>query len=270
MRSAESRSASPSATSMQPMAAMNWVPLRRLRPSLASSERGASPAARRAGPLGSRRPSSAEQLALAHHREHQVRGRGQVAGRSQRAPRGHPRHDVGVDAGRQMLGDLQAHAGVAARHRVEADDHGGAHDLAGERLAQAHGVAADQVLLQLADLVDRDVRGGQQAEAGGDPVGDLLAGDDGGDDVVRRLDALARGRAERDLGPATRHGDDLVDGERRIADDDLRHVARLLLMASPSSRASSDGEPATGMPAASRAACLVAAVPADPSTIAPA
>ena len=58
MRSAESSSASPSATSIQPMAAMNWVPLRRLRPSLASRERGASPAACRAGPLGSRLPSS--------------------------------------------------------------------------------------------------------------------------------------------------------------------------------------------------------------------
>ena len=57
MRSDESSSASPSATSMQPMAAMNWVPLRRLRPSLASSVTGASPAACSAGPLGSRRPS---------------------------------------------------------------------------------------------------------------------------------------------------------------------------------------------------------------------
>ena len=57
MRSAESSRASPSATARQPMAAMNWVPLRRLRPSLASSVRGASPAARRAGPAGSRPPS---------------------------------------------------------------------------------------------------------------------------------------------------------------------------------------------------------------------
>ena len=131
-------------------------------------------------------------------------------------------------------------------------------------------MAAHQVLLQLLDLVHRDVRRRQQAEAGGHAVGDLLARDDVGDDVVGRLDARARGRAEGDLGPAARDGDDLVDGERRVADHELRHVVLLLLMASPSRRASSDGEPATGMPAASRAAVLVAAVPDVPSTMAPA
>ena len=178
MRSAESSSASPSATARQPMAAMNWVPLRRLRPSLASSVRGASPAARRAGPAGSRPPSSAEQLALAHHREHEVRRRGEVAGGAQRAPRRHPRHEVGVEHRGHELGDRGAHAGVAARHRVEADGHGRAHDLARERHADADGVAAHEVLLQLLDLVDGDVRGGQLAEAGGDAVGHLLLGDD--------------------------------------------------------------------------------------------
>jgi len=54
IRSAESSSASPSATARAPMAAMNWVPLRRARPSFASRVTGASPAARNAGPLGSR------------------------------------------------------------------------------------------------------------------------------------------------------------------------------------------------------------------------
>ena len=215
-------------------------------------------------------PVLRQQLALAHHREHEVRGRGEVAGGAQRAPRRHPRHDVGVDARGQVLGHREPDARVAARHRVQADGHRRAHDLARERRAQPDGVAAHQVLLQLADLVDGDVRGGQQAEAGGDAVGDLLAGDDGGDDVVGRLDALARGSAEGHLGPAARDGDDLVDGERRVADDELRHVVLLLLMASPSRRASSDGEAATGMPAASRAACLVAAVPDVPSTMAPA
>ena len=58
IKSAESRSASPSTTAKQPMAAMNCVPLSRERPSLASRVTGASPAARRAGPAGSRPPST--------------------------------------------------------------------------------------------------------------------------------------------------------------------------------------------------------------------
>ena len=159
---------------------------------------------------------------------------------------------------------------MAARHRVQADRHRGAHHLARERRAETDGVAAHQVLLQLSDLVHGDVRGSQQAEACGHAIGDLLACDHAGDDVVGRLDALARGRAEGDLGPAARDGDDLVGGERRVADHELRHVVLLLLMASPSRRASSDGEAATGTPAASRATCLLAAVPDVPSTMAPA
>ena len=43
-------------------------------------------------------PVLGQQLALAHHRQHEVRGRGEVAGGAERAPRRHPRHDVGVDA----------------------------------------------------------------------------------------------------------------------------------------------------------------------------
>ena len=72
----------------------------------------------------------------------------------------------------------------------------GAHDLAAERYADADRVAAHEVLLQLADLVGGDVRGGELAETGRDAVGDLLLGDHARDDVVGRVDTLARGPAE--------------------------------------------------------------------------
>ena len=211
-----------------------------------------------------------EQLALAHHREHEVRGRGEVAGGAQRAARRHPRHEVGVEHRRHELSDRDAHAGVAARHRVEADRHAGAHDLARERHAHADGVASHKVLLQLVHLVGGDVRGGKLAEAGGHAVGDLLFGHDLRDHFVGAVDALARRRAEAHLGSTARHGHDIVDGERGVADHDLRHCDRLPSRRCLSSGTTSAGAHATGIPAASRAAFLSAAVPDEPSTIAPA
>ena len=57
MTSAESSSDSPSATVRQAIAAMNWVPFSKARPSLASSVTGVTPAAASTGPAGSRSPS---------------------------------------------------------------------------------------------------------------------------------------------------------------------------------------------------------------------
>ena len=272
MRSAESRSASPSATARQPMAAMNCVPLRRLRPSLASSESGARPAAGSAGAGRLARAVLRQQLALAHHSEHEVRRRREVAGGAQRAARGHPRDEVGVEhRGHETRRLPGAHARVAARHGVEADGHGGAHDLARERRAHADGVTAHQVLLQLVDLVDRDVRGGQLAEAGGDAVGDLLLGDDARDDVVGARRCASRAARPRvTSAPPRATATTSLDAERRVADDDLRHSARLLSRCRRSNGTTSGGADATGMPAASSAVFFSAAVPDEPSTMAPA
>jgi len=84
-------------------------------------------------------------------------------------------------------------------------------------------MAAHQVFLQLADLVDGDVRGGKLAEAGGHAVGHLLVGDHRGDDVVGGGDALARGPAEGDLGATACYFDHVAYGERSVADDDDCH-----------------------------------------------
>ena len=211
-----------------------------------------------------------QQLALPHHGEHEVGRRGEVAGGAQRAPRRHVRHEVRIDHGRQVLGDLEADPGVTFGHRVEADDHGGAHDVAVQRGSYADGVAAHQVLLQLLDLLDGDARRGQLPEAGRDPVGHLLVRDDARDDLVRPHDAVARGGGELRGSAAARHGDDVLDGERFAADGDDGHCARLPSSRCRSSGTTSDGAAATGMPAASRAAFFSAAVPDEPSTMAPA
>ena len=149
IRSAESRSASPSATSMQPMAAMNWVPLRRLRPSLASRVTGASPAACKAGPLGSRLPSSVSSSPSPI----MASTRCADGARSPEAP-SEPRDGTHGTMSALMhaaskLGHREPDARVAARHGVQPDGHRGAHGLARERRAEPDRVAADQVLLQL-------------------------------------------------------------------------------------------------------------------------
>ena len=52
---------------------------------------GREPGGPQGGPGRLAPPVRVEQLALAHHRQHEVRRRGEVAGGAQRAPRRHPR-----------------------------------------------------------------------------------------------------------------------------------------------------------------------------------
>src|SRR5674476_1484961 len=82
--------------------------------------------------------------------------------------------------------------------------------------------------------------------------------------------AVARGGAEGDLGPAARHREDIFDAQRGVADRDLCHGDGLLSRRACSSGTTSAGADATGMPAASRAVFFSAAVPDEPSTMAPA
>ena len=67
-------------------------------------------------------------------------------------------------------GGLRADAGAPGGQRREPQQHQRAHDLALDLGARAGRVRADQAALQLGPPLERDVRGGQRAEAGGDPV----------------------------------------------------------------------------------------------------
>jgi hypothetical protein len=60
--------------------------------------------------------------------------------------------------------------------------------VVGQQLAGADRVRQDQVLLQLRELLLRDVALGQDAEAGVDAVGRIALGDDGLDGGGRGLD----------------------------------------------------------------------------------
>ena len=70
----------------------------------------------------------------------------------------------------QQLDGLDADAGVALRERVRPEQHRGAHDVVGVRLADAAGVAAQQPQLELGRLLGRDRLGDEAPEARVDAV----------------------------------------------------------------------------------------------------
>ena len=82
--------------------------------------------------------------------------------------------------------------------RVGAEQHHRARFGFAERLADAASVRANEIDLQLANLLGGDADGSEFAEAGVDAVGGLAAGDDAIDDGARGFHALDGVGRERD------------------------------------------------------------------------
>ena len=131
-----------------------------------------------------------ERLATAEQDDGQVRQWRQIARGTDRTQRRHHRHHAGVEHRGERLQGFNADARMALEQGVDADAQHRPHHLGGHRLAHAHRVGDDQVVLQL--LVQRTPgrRGAGQlvaqrmgakqlvgigAEAGGHPVDRLLA-----------------------------------------------------------------------------------------------
>src|SRR3954447_14641639 len=78
---------------------------------------------------------------------------------------------------------------MADREDVGADEHHGANDVAGERVAHARAVRADDVALELIEVFagDADIR--EQADAGVDGVDGIVSGGEGVDEGARDLHA---------------------------------------------------------------------------------
>ena len=89
-----------------------------------------------------------------------------------------------------------AHARVALREHVRAQRHHRAHRADRQRLADAGGVAPQQVALEVAERVPRNLHFGQRAEAGVDAVDRRVAGRMAIDDGARGVDGR-RGLARR-------------------------------------------------------------------------
>ena len=168
-----SRSASASASAST--AADGCVPLMSARPSFGSSAIGVE--RRRPQRLGAGQPCAADhRLAFADEHQREVRERREVAARAHRAARGHDRVHAGVEQRDQRHRACSArmpewpHASTLARSAIIART-----ARAGERLADAGRMAAQQVQLQRRQRVVRDAHLGERAEAGVDAVHRLVA-----------------------------------------------------------------------------------------------
>ena len=156
-------------------------------------------------------------LTLSEQRQKRMRAGRQVPAGPQRAGPRHPRREAAVEQGHHPLEHHRAHRGVAEQQAVEAHRHRGPHRLAGQVLARAGGVAAQQVDLQVALQLGSDRVGHERSEAGADPV----HGGAGGEDPLERgavgPDVLDGLRIQLDPG-AGADGGHLLDRQRAVED----------------------------------------------------
>ena len=124
-------------------------------------------------------------LALTDQREREVRQRGEIAGGAHRATARNDRQHVGGQQRQQRVHDRRADAGKADREAVGLEQHDAAYQARGQRFADAAGMAAHQVVLQLSQLGRRDAGVGKGAEPGVDAVAGLA----GLDHAPHRRDA---------------------------------------------------------------------------------
>ncbi len=158
-------------------------------------------------------------LAFADQDQRHVGERRQIAARAHAALRRNHGRDAAIEKIAEALGYQGTDAGVAFGKHVGADQHHGAHNLARERLADAHAVRADDIALELVELVARDAHIGEQPHAGIDRINGIVAGGEAIDERSGTIHLLARGGGERDFGEALVNGRpagpfyDLIDGQ---------------------------------------------------------
>ena len=131
-------------------------------------------------------------FAFADQCQRQVRQRRKIAARSHASLRWNHRSHAAIEHLAEGVDDDGAHAGVAFRQRVGAQQHHGARVGERKRFADADGVRAHQVDLQLADLIADDVHIAQLAHARRDRVGNFVVGHERVDDGAGAVDGLAR------------------------------------------------------------------------------
>ena len=143
----------------------------------------------------------------------EVRERREIAGRSDRTLRGNYWMDFGVEHFAESVDDLGADAAESFGESVGAEKHHGAGFGFAEGIANAAGVRADEIYLELRDLFSGDADGSEFAEAGVDAVGGGAGGDEFFDDGAGGVHAFDGGWVERDGVVVKRDGVQLFEGE---------------------------------------------------------
>ena len=189
-------------------------------PSFGCSVTGSSPALRNMA-VGAASLVAASQFALANQRQREVRQRSEIAARADASLLRHPWMEARVQHLGQQLGQFRPRAGVALGDDIGAQQHHRADFALRHRIADAGGVTANEVALQLGQprRRNRDVR--QLAEAGRHAIDDGAVGDEAVDHPSSPRGALARRAGESDGSKVARDGDHVFDPQRIAVEDDF-------------------------------------------------
>jgi hypothetical protein len=136
-----------------------------------------------------------------------------VAAGSDGSARGNNGVNAAVEEGNEGLNQLRADAAEAFGENIGAEEEHGADGILGEGVADAAGVAADEITLEGLDLGGVNAKVGKLAEAGVDAVGGVSAGEEIVDESAGGLDCGKRGRGERDRAVVEGDLGDFVEGE---------------------------------------------------------
>ncbi len=119
-----------------------------------------------------------ERFAFANHHEGKMRERGEVAAGAYGALLGDHRMNAGVEQRDKKFEDLDAGSAEALGEDVGAQQKHGARFGLAEGIANAARVAADEVGLQLRQVLIRNAHVGKFSESGIDAINGLAGGDD--------------------------------------------------------------------------------------------
>ena len=154
-----------------------------------------------------------EGFAFADDDESEMREGRKIAAGAHRAFLRNDGMDLGIEQANKQLGELDAATAETLGEHVGAEQQHGARFGLAERLAHAAGMAADEVGLELGEMVAGDADVSQLAEAGVDAVDRLPRGDNALDKRAARGHALARGVSDGDGTTFERDGFDFGKSE---------------------------------------------------------
>jgi hypothetical protein len=122
--------------------------------------------------------------------------------------------DLVIEKEKQGIDNFGTNAAEAPGEDVGAEQEHGADGRFRERIAEAAGMAADEIALQILQLgwIDADIR--QLAEAGVDAIGGFAAGEEGVNDGAGGLDAGEGGGIQLNMAEFERNLRDYVESER--------------------------------------------------------
>ena len=146
----------------------------------------------------------------------------EVAGSSHGTLRGNHRVNSGVEHFAKSVDYVRANAAEAFGESVGAEEHHGAGFAFVERFANAAGMGAHEIYLQLCNLLRGDAHGSEFAEAGVDAVGGRAGGYEFVHHRARGFHALDGGRVKGDGFMLQRHGAQLFEG-KIVASENYAH-----------------------------------------------